>query len=231
MRNDSLAAFQVSKGDKLSAERHNGFIRRVRDMSLERAPGRRPGVSGSDSVTVVKISSDAAGGGKYNGRIMTGGISIGASGDLTLPEQLVDPGADNTLIANLAEDGQPTHWLKAGSYALGSIAGLSIVEIFEGIARTASPDVLGDGTEGTETAGTDTWNRASAGSGTNYGDNPIDVWVISRVVYNPTGDMKLYAMTRKLSFAADGKLSTVSAETRVEVSDTCVEEAIDGGTF
>lgn len=72
---------------------------------------------------------------------------------------------------------------------------------------TSSPATLGSSSEGSETALTTTW----AGSG------PLDLWMTSRVVYNHTGDKKIYGFARKLSFDSCGKLVAVTGETRYEV--------------
>lgn len=228
---DSLRAFNVEPGEKLSAEKHNSFVRRIADMRLENAPGRRNAPSSASDAVIVKITGDADGGGKYTARALTGGISYNESGDLAMPEEMTEPGDDNVVVLNMEEDGLPTHWIEANTYAVGMWAGNSVVAIQTGVGKTLVPSEVGSDAEGAEAADTATWTRTDETTGTDYGDSPLDLWMIGRVVYNPSGDKKIYAYARKLTFTADGKLNAVSGETRYEVSDTCVEEAIDGGTF
>jgi len=188
---------------------------------------------GAGSSVLVKITANAAGGGKYTGCILTGASTAVAAGDEGQPEGMTVPGADDCLILNTEENGLSTHWLAVDSYAVGKITGfgeagsgsgteLTVVEITGGIARTDSPQELmaGSGAEGSEAADGATWDRAlspGSGSGTSYGDTPVAFWVVCRTVYNDAGDEILYAMLRHLTFAADGRLASISAETRVEV--------------
>jgi hypothetical protein len=178
-------------------------------------------------VCVVKITSNATGGGQYNGKILTGTSNADGSADLAMPEGMNVPVAEDCLIINPDENGLPTHWLKLDEFAIGHVIGQTadatpkkIVEINGSVARTASPSTLGDGTEGTETADTHTWTRAAVTDGVNYGDCPIEEWYVSRIVYNDTGDQVLYSMMRKRTYSADGRLVSISAETRVSVDTT-----------
>ena len=72
-----------------------------------------------------------------------------------------------------------------------------------------SIDTLGDDTEGSETAATDTWTAGGA--------DGLALWVTCRVVYNDAGDEKLYEFRRKLTFDKSGRLYSASGETRIEV--------------
>lgn len=78
------------------------------------------------------------------------------------------------------------------------------------IGATTSPTTLGGSTEGSETAASDTWTRATSGT-------PLEEWYISRVGYWHAGDGKLYAFYRKRTYDSCGLLISVSAETRVEI--------------
>lgn len=51
------------------------------------------------------------------------------------------------------------------------------------------------------------------------GATGLMLYCTSRVVYNETGDKKLYAYVRKMTFDKTGKLYQVSEETRVEVDE------------
>jgi hypothetical protein len=69
------------------------------------------------------------------------------------------------------------------------------------------------GTEAlSETALTDNW-EAGAGRG-------LEVWNLTRVVYKPEGDKKLYGFYRKYTYTKNGQLFSVSDETRVELHTT-----------
>lgn len=170
-----------------------------------------------DQQVIVKITGNASGGGKYNGRILTGTSTATGSGDETQPEGMTVPGSDDALVLNLDEDTLPTHWLATGSYALGRIVGstggLSIVEIPHGSARIASPQVLGASSGAAET---DNWARNAVTSGVNYGDKPVTIQFITREAYD-TGTGEFNAYYRSATFAADGRMITVSAETKVEI--------------
>jgi len=84
------------------------------------------------------------------------------------------------------------------------------------LPRTAGasndPLAVGSAAEGSETADAETWDR-----NTDTGSNGATVPLVSRVVYDHTGDKKLYAMVRTLTFDTRGALQSVSAEARVEV--------------
>jgi hypothetical protein len=72
-------------------------------------------------------------------------------------------------------------------------------------------DTLGGDTEGSETASSDTWdveNEAAHG---------LALWQVCRVVYSETGDKKIYAYVRLMTFDKTGRLYSVSGETRIEV--------------
>lgn len=169
------------------------------------------------SVVVVKVTSNETGGGIYSGRILTDNSTADGSDELTMPEGMTVPDADDALVLNLDEDGEGRHSLLLNSYAVGLVVGSTseatprtIVAIPRGTARTATPDTVGAASEGSEAAESTTWARGTD-------DAPVDVWVTSRVGYFDAGDETLYAYLRKLSFAADGRLVGVSGETRVSV--------------
>jgi hypothetical protein len=70
---------------------------------------------------------------------------------------------------------------------------------------------IGSNTEGSETADSGTWTRS---------DHAVEVWVISRVVYNQSGDQILYSYARKFTYDTLGALYSISAETRITVDVT-----------
>lgn len=73
-----------------------------------------------------------------------------------------------------------------------------------------NPKVLGSNIEGTETTLSDTWNVA-------VDLVPVDVWQVTRVVYNHAGSKILYKFMRKFSYDSIGALYAVSGETKVEI--------------
>lgn len=200
-----------------------------RDAQQGRAGGGQgpPGLSNPNvlmpggNTVLIKITGNASGGGQYNGRILSGTSTADGSGNLAMPEGLTVPAADNAIVLNEDEDGQATHWLKTDTFAVGETRGTysdkTIVVIPRGVPRIASPQTVGSSSEGSTTADTATWTRTATTSGTNYGDIPLTLWVVGRVVYDHAGDEKLYAMVRSLTFTADGKLNAVSGETQVEI--------------
>jgi len=82
---------------------------------------------------------------------------------------------------------------------------------------TASPKAIYSTFEGDETAQTDTWDRGSQGA-----NDGVTIPMTTRVVYNETGDEKLYGYYRTLTFDSAGLLTDISAETRYEI-DTPVD--------
>jgi len=183
-------------------------------------------LSGGKEKVAGVIAANAAGGGKYDGKVLTGRSTAAAAGNLGMPEGLDAPAASDALVLNLDEDGLPTHWLKTGTYFEGVKVGMTeeatprmIVVIPRGVARTASPSTLGSGAEGSETADTKEWQRDAVAAGDVYGDCPLEAWFVSRTVYNEAGDEILYQMMRKASFDAQGRLWKISAETRVTVDE------------
>lgn len=170
------------------------------------------------SAVVVKITA-AAGAGEYSGRILAGGSSV-APGSLAMPAGLSLPAADDALVLNVEEDGLTGNRLSVGSYAVGVVRGTSnetpprkIIFIRGGVGRGDSPATLGSAAEGSETADSASWSRATSGA-------PVDVFVVTRTVYNESGDKTLYQFFRRLSFDARGLLSAVGPETRVVVDVT-----------
>ena len=59
-----------------------------------------------------KITSAASGGGKYNGRTVTGLSTAVATGNLAMPEGMTVAGSDNLLLLDLTENGLSTHQVK-----------------------------------------------------------------------------------------------------------------------
>jgi len=65
--------------------------------------------------------------------------------------------------------------------------------------------------ETSETALEDSWEAGETG---------LDIWNLTRVVYKPEGDKKLYGFYRKYTYTKNGQLFSVSDETRVELHTT-----------
>ncbi len=172
---------------------------------------------------VVKVTDPASGSGQYNGRILSGASNESTFTNLGMPGGMTVPSSDNALVLNVEEDGQTGHRLQSGSYATGDVVGTTsestpraIVAIRGGVGCTASPTTIGGTSLGSESADTATWSRTTNAT-------PLNIYLISRVVYNAAGDKTLYSFVRQLSFDARGLLLSVSAETRitVDVTESC----------
>jgi hypothetical protein len=175
---------------------------------------------------VVKITGASGGGGgagEYSGRILSGISSATASSPLVMPAGMTLPATDNALVLNSEEDSLTGFRLAIGSYATGIVVGKTtdspprqIVMVRGALGATASPTTVGSATEGSETADTASWSRATSAT-------PVNLYCVSRVVYNASGDQTLYQFMRELSFDARGLLLAVSAETRVtvDVTESC----------
>lgn len=172
----------------------------------------------------VRITTASSGAGEYSGVILEGMASATAGSNLAMPMGmtmgLTGAGADNALILNVDESGETGNRLAAGSYAVGIVAGVtaesparSIVLMGGGVGSTAGAGTLGGTTDASETAQTTSWSRAASAMA-------VNLWVVSRVVYNAGGDRSLYAFLREMSFDARGLLTAISAETRVTVDAT-----------
>ena len=158
----------------------------------------------------VQITGSAGGSGQYNGRILSGAARTSPTASLGMPAGMTIPGSDNALVLNVEEDGQTGHRLRTATYAAGLVVGKTdestprpIVMVRGGVGETASPTTLGGTTGGSETADTATWSRTSSAT-------PLNLFMLSRVVYNPTGDKTLYAFVRQISFDARGLLLSVA---------------------
>jgi hypothetical protein len=167
---------------------------------------------------VVQITGAASGGGKYTGAIVAGSSTATSSGNLAMPEGMGGLPGSPALILNPAEDGLATHQLQLGTYHVGRLIGISggtnIVQIdCMPLGITAGPTTLGGAVEGSETPASDSWSRGSTGT-------PLDLFVVTRVVYNEAGDKTLYHFARKLSFDACGLLVAAGAESRVTIDAT-----------
>jgi len=74
-----------------------------------------------------------------------------------------------------------------------------------------NPDQVGDTSE-EELPLTDSWDQADQGE-----FNGVIFTKMTRQAYNPVGDEKLYALYRDLKFDVNGRLMTISGETRVAI--------------
>lgn len=184
-----------------------GLPARERGGAKQYVFNQPPGVS-----FVVAITGAAGGGGKYTGTLLMGTSTASPAGNLAMPEGM-QAGAP-VLILNPAEDGLSTHVLRPGTYHNGTLVAPGVVQIdCVPTGNTASPVTLGGTSEGPESADTNSWTRSSSGM-------PLDLYVVTRMVYNESGDQTLYQFVRKLSFDACGLLTAVSAEARVTIDAT-----------
>ncbi|MDB5353594.1 MAG: hypothetical protein JWN24_47 [Phycisphaerales bacterium] len=202
-----------------------GAVVQVFALRTRATPGAKVFVFNQPPVAavVVKITGPAGGAGEYNGRVLGGAASAAPGAALGMPAGMTSPGGDNALVLNVEEDGITGHRLKSGSYAVGVVRGStaetpprSIVFIRGGVGRVDSPTVIGGASEGSESADASSWSRDTNGT-------PVDIYMVSRTVYNEAGDRTLYQFVRKLSFDARGLLVGVGGESRVtiDVTEAC----------
>ncbi|HEX4125663.1 MAG TPA: hypothetical protein VHY37_13120 [Tepidisphaeraceae bacterium] len=169
---------------------------------------------------VVKITGNSGGAGEYSGRILSGVSTATASSPLVMPAGLTVPAADDALVLNSEEDSLSGYRLAVASYATGVIVGQTsdspprqIVVVRGALGATASPTTIGSTSDTSESADTGSWSRSSSAT-------PVNVYCVSRVVYNAAGDQTLYQFLRQISFDARGQLVSISAETRATVDAT-----------
>lgn len=81
----------------------------------------------------------------------------------------------------------------------------------------AAVETVGASVEGSETADTESFDVGTDNKG-------LALWICSRVVYNDVGDKILYGFARKLTTDKNGKIYSISAETRYTM-DVLVEES------
>ncbi len=174
-------------------------------------------------VTVRIASAISGAGGKYSGTIQIGTVTDDGLIDLILPQGQTD--GPSCLVENGDEDGQPTHWLEINSYANGFVVGISfeepprpIVRLIRGQYQTSGGPTL---TTGTDTSpDPSTWTAANTASGTNYGNSSLTVQVQTASFWDSTTGTLSYNY-RAFTFAADGRLVSVSGETN-QLIDTTV---------
>lgn len=171
---------------------------------------------------VVRMDSNATGGGKYIGVLLEAASTADATADLAMPEGMT--AGDAALILHLPEDGKPTHWIELGTTSTGVVIGRTdeatpkwIVAIPNGTYRTASPKTLAEGTDTTPEPST--WNRDVATAGTNYGDSPLSVDIPTRVFWDGDGLQLLY-FYRTFLYDAGGHLVSITAEQSAAVDTT-----------
>nr|WP_294560391.1 hypothetical protein [uncultured Rhodopila sp.] len=182
---------------------------------------------------VVQITSTIPGaGGKYNGTIYGGVMTDAGTGNISLPDGLT-AGASCLVINFDEQNNVGTHWLITGSsynYAMGVYGGMStettprpIIRIDRGDYRIASPNALSAPAPNVDSAATDTWDRKRVTAGNRYGD-AVSFQINARMGYNPSDTNPVLGyFYRVATFAADGRLDTISAETFVSVNtpDSC----------
>lgn len=82
-------------------------------------------MGGADNQVIVKITSIAVGGNKFNARICTGANTAVAMGTLAMPEGLTVPANDNALVLNMNGDGIAAHMNLTGTYWNGQVTGIT----------------------------------------------------------------------------------------------------------
>ena len=77
------------------------------------------------ATVVVKLTGAATGAGEYNGRILGGQGSASPAVALTMPAGMTVAASDNALVLNTEEDSISGHRLKANTFALGCVVGMT----------------------------------------------------------------------------------------------------------
>jgi len=99
--------------------RGRGIANGYDTLSIAIPAQRRPtdNSNSTDSKIVrVKVTSTASGGGKYNGKLVTGTSDATASGDLSEDDIGTVAGSENALVLNTPEVGKSTHDLEASGF-------------------------------------------------------------------------------------------------------------------
>jgi len=118
--------------------------------------------------------------------------------------------SDNTKLASGASGSAVILWKESGTgtkWAIIRIGG------GDKAGSANDPAVILPSNFETETAQSDSWDRASPPSG----KDGVKVRLQTRTAYNESGDQKLYAYYREFTYDSLGKLASISAETRVIV--------------
>ena len=181
-----------------------------------RKDGRGLGIG---DIVVVKVISNATGGGKYNGRILRGRSTAVATGNLSMPEGLTVPAANDSLVLNMRENGASTHWVAANTFALGEIvgmtaAGLFIVttEILE-VGTHVTPFTIPEGDDGdAETTEWDIDDQPEGYDGVTYSP--------SRVYWSGVTTESFYWFVRQPTFDSIGRLVHVGPEVNTYTKGT-----------
>jgi hypothetical protein len=198
-------------------------VKKIEAISLNEGLADYGMASSNRQAIRVKATSIVSGqGGRYNGKILTYGANGAASGNLAAADIGTPSATENCIIWDLSEIGGSTHNITLANDAEATFIGhllcydsttkKPIIAVKAGgtpTGSTTSPTTIGQSSEGGDAALTNTWTKTSG--------NPLDLWVVSRVVYSDAGDQVLYAYARKLTFDTLGALATVSAETRYAV--------------
>jgi len=180
---------------------------------------------------VVKINAAATGSGKYWGWITQlqtapvdsltdivesdiGELNSSSSGCLILNMNELPLPSSHLLLAN------PQKYYNAVWRGISTESSSSsyLVVTIDGNAQSSSTTglltpltTIGESDEGSESPDTASWVKS---------DHAVEAWVITRVVYNDSGDQVLYAFARLFTYDTLGMLYSVSAETRVSVDAT-----------
>lgn len=77
---------------------------------------------------LVKVTGNATGGAQNVGRILTGSSTADGVGNLTMPEGMTVPAADNALILDLNGNGTAVWGLSANTFHIGLVVGTVAAE-------------------------------------------------------------------------------------------------------
>jgi len=181
------------------------------DLSHTPAPSLPPDVVSAPDAFVIRLTSESSGIYHFDEQQLS---------TTDLLEDLPGGATEATTGADMIALNKTTKTLAVGETTGAFALAFPIARDSGGLEYVFLPfhddsgtrDDVGVTPEGTETADTDSWDRESQGS-----NSGLTTRMTSRVVYNHSGDKKIYGFYRTLKFDADGKLFEMSAETRYEI--------------
>jgi hypothetical protein len=172
---------------------------------------------------------------------------------MTVPPQWFDDltGFPVLMFAvHTKEDGLKTHWLKIGSWTVGTVRmstnGFPIFFITDGYARSIGGPMIDSGNislGATSTGAVDSWLRDfidnQAGDVNQKGDSPVQITRPTRVAYNPGSPGNCQQSPPSLDFGlridqydAQGHLAGIGSETQFSIVGCCPPQAsISSPTF
>jgi hypothetical protein len=123
-------------------------------------------------------------------------------------------GQTGTTTTNQAYEAQGQQKVATGivTWMRSTSDGKKTFDLAAGMFGT--PDMVGGST--TEAAMTDSWDRNNPGSG----KIGLSLTVQTRTAYNPAGDRVQYGFNRTITWDSNGRLLSISAETRFIIFNT-----------